>query len=43
VDLGGDPRFTEITMLVRQDDCALPLLDTTRIHAPAAVDLRLGD
>ncbi len=29
---------TEIGMLVRQEDAALPLFDTTRIHAEAALD-----
>jgi aspartate racemase len=33
---------TEIPMLVKQEDCVLPLLDTTRIHATAAVDFMLG-
>jgi len=33
---------TEITMLVQQSDLALPLLDTTAIHAAAAVDWALG-
>ena len=32
---------TEIPMLVKQSDTALPLFDTTRIHAKAAVDYAL--
>ena len=32
---------TEITMLVQQFDCELPLFDTTRLHAQAAVDMAL--
>jgi len=32
---------TEIGMLVKQEDTAIPLLDTTIIHAKAAVDLAL--
>jgi len=33
---------TEITMLIGQDDLAVPVFDTTRIHAQAAVDFALG-
>lgn len=33
---------TEIGLLLKQSDCALPLFDTTRIHARAAVDLALS-
>ncbi|MDX1442623.1 MAG: aspartate/glutamate racemase family protein [Gammaproteobacteria bacterium] len=33
---------TEIGMLLKQRDCALPLFDTTRIHARAAVRAALG-
>ena len=33
---------TEITMLIGQDDLTLPVFDTTRIHAQAAVDFALG-
>ncbi|MDQ3206919.1 MAG: aspartate/glutamate racemase family protein [Pseudomonadota bacterium] len=33
---------TEIGLLLKQVDCALPLFDTTAIHARAAVDLALG-
>ena len=32
---------TEITMLIGQDDLTLPVFDTTRIHAQAAVDFAL--
>jgi aspartate racemase len=33
---------TEIGMLVRSGDCRLPLFDTTRLHAQAAVDFSLS-
>lgn len=33
---------TEIPLLVKQTDVSLPLFDTTRIHAEAAVDWALG-
>ena len=33
---------TEITMLVQQPDLAVPLFDTTELHALAAVDRALG-
>jgi len=33
---------TEIMLLVRPEDSAVPLFDTTRIHAEAAVELALG-
>jgi len=33
---------TEITLLVDQSDCAAPLVDSTRSHVEAAVDLALG-
>jgi aspartate racemase len=33
---------TEISMLVCRDDSEVPLFDTTRIHAEAAVDFALG-
>jgi len=33
---------TEITMLIGQDDLAVPAFDTTRIHAEAAVAFALG-
>ena len=32
---------TELSLLIKQDDCSIPLLDTTRIHAEAAVDYAL--
>ncbi|WP_010498090.1 aspartate/glutamate racemase family protein [Paenibacillus elgii] len=34
---------TEITMLVSQEDCRIPLYDTTRIHAECAVDFALSE
>lgn len=34
---------TEITLLIRQDDSALPVLDTTALHALAAADFSLLD
>ena len=37
--LGG----MEIGLLVGSDDCQVPVFDTTRIHAEAAVDLALAD
>ena len=33
---------TEISLLVRQEDNPVPLFDTTRIHAEAAVEYALG-
>ncbi|MBA2237407.1 MAG: aspartate/glutamate racemase family protein [Lysobacter sp.] len=33
---------TEIGLLLKQDDCTLPLFDTTAIHARTAVDRALG-
>ena len=33
---------TEITMLVGQADLDLPVFDTTRIHAEAAIDFATG-
>jgi aspartate racemase len=33
---------TEITMLIGQGDFDIPVFDTTRIHAEAAVDFALG-
>lgn len=33
---------TEIPLLVKQPDCALPLFDTTEIHAEVAVEFALG-
>ncbi len=29
---------TEILLLLKQEDCAIPLFDTTMLHAIAAVD-----
>jgi aspartate racemase len=34
---------TEIPMLLRPEECPLPVFDTTRIHATAAVDFALND
>jgi aspartate racemase len=34
---------TEIPLLIRQEDCSLPVFDTTAIHAAAAVEWALGD
>lgn len=34
---------TEITMLISQEDCSIPIYDTTRLHAEAAVDFALRD
>ncbi len=34
---------TEIGLLVKQDDCALPLFDTTLLHAEAAVEYALKE
>ena len=33
---------TEIPLLIRQEDVAVPVFDTTALHAAAAVDLALG-
>jgi aspartate racemase len=33
---------TEIGLLVGAGDCQVPIFDTTRIHAEAAVDLALA-
>lgn len=33
---------TEIGLLVKEGDCRVPLFDTTRIHAQAAVDMALA-
>lgn len=33
---------TEIGLLLGQDDCSVPVFDTTRIHAEAAVDYALA-
>jgi len=32
---------TEIPLIIKQEDCKIPLFDTTEIHAKAAVDLAL--
>jgi aspartate racemase len=34
---------TEIPLLIKPEECALPLFDTLRIHADAAVDFALAD
>lgn len=34
---------TEITLLISQEDCNIPVYDTTRLHAEAAVDFALSD
>jgi aspartate racemase len=34
---------TEIGLLVKEGDCSIPLFDTTRIHAEAAVDFALQE
>ena len=34
---------TEIPLLVKQEDCAVPVFDTTAIHAAAAVAFALND
>jgi len=34
---------TELPLLIKQEDCAVPLFDTTAIHAKAAVDYALED
>ncbi|WP_091022834.1 aspartate/glutamate racemase family protein [Bacillus sp. UNCCL81] len=33
---------TEITMLISQENCSIPVFDTTRIHAESAVDFALS-
>ncbi|MFB5678191.1 aspartate/glutamate racemase family protein [Paenibacillus terreus] len=33
---------TEITLLIQQADCPIPVYDTTRIHAEAAVEFAVG-
>jgi len=33
---------TEIPILIKQDDCPVPVFDTTAIHVKAAVDFALG-
>jgi aspartate racemase len=34
---------TEIMLLVRQEDSAVPLFDTTALHAQAAIEAALAD
>jgi aspartate racemase len=34
---------TEIAMLVDADDCAVPVFDTTTLHALAAAERAIGD
>ncbi|AIE87244.1 aspartate/glutamate racemase family protein [Fimbriimonas ginsengisoli] len=34
---------TEIPMLIKQSDCAIPLFDTTAIHVDAAIEFALGE
>ncbi len=34
---------TEITLLISQEDCRVPLYDTTRLHAESAVDFALSE
>lgn len=34
---------TEIGLLISQDNCSIPVFDTTRIHAEAAVEFALSD
>jgi aspartate racemase len=34
---------TEITLLISQDDCNIPVYDTTRLHAECAVDFALKE
>ena len=34
---------TEIPLLIQQEDWALPLFDTTRLHAEAALEVALGE
>lgn len=34
---------TEISLLIKQENCSLPVFDSTTIHAMAAVDFILGD
>ncbi|WP_217594676.1 aspartate/glutamate racemase family protein [Cohnella sp. GbtcB17] len=34
---------TEITLLISQDDCPIPIYDTTRLHAECAVDFALNE
>ena len=34
---------TEIPLLIKQEDCSVPVFDTTQIHSTAAVDFALSD
>lgn len=34
---------TEITLLISQDDCSIPVYDTTKLHAECAVDFALSE
>lgn len=34
---------TEIPLLIKQEDCSVPIFDTTKIHSTAAVDFALSD
>ena len=34
---------TEIPLLIKQEDCPVPIFDTTKIHSMAAVDFALSD
>jgi len=34
---------TELPLLIKQEDCDVPVIDTTRIHAEAAVEYAIGD
>ncbi|MDQ0090436.1 aspartate racemase [Paenibacillus anaericanus] len=34
---------TEITLLISQDDCSIPVYDTTKLHAESAVDFALRE
>jgi aspartate racemase len=33
---------TEIPILIKQENCKVPVFDTTRIHSAAAVDFIIG-
>jgi aspartate racemase len=33
---------TEIPLLIKDGDCSVPMFDTTRIHAQAAVEMALA-
>ena len=34
---------TEIPLLIKQEDCSVPVFDTTKIHSTAAVNFALSD